>query len=95
MTTFRFDAAKAIVADVIVEWTDLPGELDTITGYTLEEYRRLEQRLQQDVEPSAQDRHMLRQVAAQFGSYPGMSTHHCEKVLGDGWFEIVRGFVDR
>jgi len=46
MTTFHSEAAKALVADIIATWVDdWPDELETITGYTVQDYQELAQRL--------------------------------------------------
>ena len=95
MIIFHFEAAKAMIADVIAEWTDLPGELDTITGYTIEEYQALAHRLHQGgAQPTKQDREMLRHAANQLFGYPGISTTHCREALGERWQEVVVGFRD-
>ena len=97
MTIFRCDIAHAMLRDVFAEWTDWPGELDTITGYTLEQYRALSERLagsSDEIEDN--DELMLRKVAVQYFGYPGMATASIETALGAEWRQVVEGaFLSR
>jgi len=97
MTTFHSEAAKALVAGIIATWVDdWPDELETITGYTVQDYQELARRLENGIaQLTPLDRHMLRNAAAQFSGYPGISTRHCELSLGGNWREIVRTFLER
>ena len=95
MTTFHFDAAKAMIADLLADddsWWD--RELDTLTGYSRVDYRELEARLGDGVRTKF-DRRMLHSAANILLGYPGISTKHCKSMLGEGWRDIVDKFHDR
>ena len=86
MIISRCDISRAVVADVLAEWADLPSELETVTGWTWEEYQGLGERLQNSsYEIVRQDEHMLHQAANKFYGYPGMTTEAVEALLGSDW----------
>ena len=94
MTIFHFEAAKAMIADLLADedpWWH--RELDTLTGYSRVDYRELEARLGDGFRTKA-DRHMLHNAAATLLHYPGISATHCKNAVGEGWREVVRGFLD-
>jgi len=79
-----------MLPDVIAEWNEWPGELETITGFTWEEYRALDQRLaESDAELQDLDEAMLTEAAKQFFGYPGMTTTSVETTLGARWEHAV------
>ena len=90
MTISRCDIATAMLRDVIAEWTEWPSELFTITGYSWEQYRALDQKLtQSSAEIESDDEAMLSQAAIQFFGYPGMTTASVEAALGANWRQVV------
>ena len=80
-----------MLADVIAELKDLPGELQTITGYSWDQYRVLADSLTGGSREIGQEGEaMLRQAALQFLGYPNMTTETVEARLGPDWSKILR-----
>ncbi len=77
MTTFHFEAAQAMIEDLLADkdpWWD--RELDTLTGSSRVEYRELQARLDDGWRTKA-DRRMLHAAAHVLLGYPGISTTNC------------------
>ena len=80
-----------MLADVIAEWTDWPAELQTITGYSWDEYRVLAGKLDgRNSEIEHDDELMLRQAAIQFFGYPNMTTKTVQASIGPDWPQALR-----
>ncbi len=87
MTIFRSSVAIPMLRDVFATWDDWHGELQTVTGYSWEEYEVLFAKLpEKEVEPlSSEEEFMLRQAANQFFGYPVIRTANLEAAFGDVW----------
>jgi hypothetical protein len=85
-----------MLEDIVVEWTDWPEELQTITGFEFAEYLALKLKLD---DPSSEltetDADMMREGAKQFFGYPGMTTSSVERSLGPEWLsEVESAFLN-
>ena len=86
MTISRCDFAKPMLRDVFATWDDWHGELQTVTGYSWEEYLALFVRIcGDDYSLEGGEEEMLQQAANQFRGYPGIVTANLESVFGERW----------
>ena len=97
MTISRCEIAIPMLQDILATWSDWHGELQTITGYSWDEYEALKNRLMDSKSPTltTEDRDMLRQASNQFFGYPGIKTANLQAVIGGDWRDQVNSSFGR